>query len=96
MGNTSPNARDTSSDSEPPSAVAPPLRRDNKIPPVVLCEKQKWDHFVKLLLVNDSQKSRDLRQVIKIFPATAGEYRAITKLMGGEALPHFTHQLPEP
>jgi hypothetical protein len=33
-------ARDTSSDSEPPSAAAHPLRRNNKMPPLVLCEKK--------------------------------------------------------
>jgi hypothetical protein len=65
MGNTSPNTRDTSSDSESPSAAAPPLRRNSKIPPVVLSEKRKWNHFVKLLPTNGANNTRNLGMPVK-------------------------------
>ncbi|KAJ3616745.1 hypothetical protein Zmor_009053 [Zophobas morio] len=85
MGNTSCNP-------ELPSSVAPPLRQNNKLQPVL--PKTKVEALCKTSASHGAQNipsSRTTRQVIKTVPATADECRAITKLMRDEALLHFTH-----
>jgi hypothetical protein len=55
--------------------------REKKIPPVTLCEKQKWPLVVQQTKGVNIPRARDTRLEIKMFPTAANDYRSKTAIM---------------
>lgn len=67
-----------------------------KIPPIVLRQKEKWAKLSQAIKVNkiNVSKAQTIRDGIRIHPMTATDYRKITKILNDEDMQYHTYQLP--
>lgn len=70
---------------------------NNKIPPIVLSNKDAWTKITKSRADNNFnyQKAKNTKDGIKIFPNSADDYRKITKFFDSNGHEYHTYELPD-
>lgn len=74
-----------------------PQKVSQKIPPIVLRDKEKWIHLSNILKNSKVviTKARVISIGVSLYPATSDDFRRAIQIIRKEGLSHHTYQLPE-